>query len=383
MTARILIHVQHLLGTGHVRRAAALGAAAAALDFEVEIVSGGPPIAGLDLGRATLTQLPPLRSLDAGFKQLVGETGAPIDEAWKTARRDILLRRFAAFKPDVLVTELFPFGRRAIEFELLPLLDAARATVPRPLVLCSLRDILVAPRDPVKVERTLARVRDSYDGVLVHGDPALIDLPASYPPAAALGEKIFYTGYVPSPDGPQAPAGDGVDEIVVSSGGSAVGAKLLETALAARRSDDRLKWRLLFGPDLPAAARARLQAQAGPHTIVEPARQDFPSLLRRCHVSVSQAGYNTAMDILDARARAVLVPFATDGETEQTQRAVALAERGWAQVVHEPALDAAVLRAAIERAAAMGRPDTSELRRDGAATSARYIRDRLARRRAP
>jgi predicted glycosyltransferase len=383
MTGRILIHVQHLLGTGHLRRAAAIGAAAAELDFDVEIVSGGLPIAGLGAGRARIVQLPPLRSLDAGFKHLVGETGAPIDDAWKSARRELLLARLAEFRPDVLITELFPFGRRALEFELIPLLKAAQEMTPRPLVLSSLRDILVTPGDAVKVERAIARVRQSYDRVLVHGDPALIDLPASYPPAAALGEYIVYTGYVPSLPSPNAPPGDGVDEIVVSAGGSAVGARLLETALAARLvgTTSERTWRLLFGPDLPAAARQRLQAEAGPRVVVEPARQDFPSLLRRCHVSVSQAGYNTVMDVLDARARAVLVPFATEGETEQTQRAGALAQKGWTQVVHEHELNATSLRAAVDRAAAMDRPDTGVLDRDGAAATARCIRDLLSQRR--
>jgi predicted glycosyltransferase len=375
--------VQHLLGTGHLRRAAAIGAAAADLDFEVEIVSGGPPIAGVGAGRARVVQLPPMHSLDAGFKHLVDGAGAPISEAWKNARRDLLLARLASFKPDVLITELFPFGRRALEFELLPLVQAARAMTPRPLILSSLRDILVTPRDAVKIERTLARVRESYDRILVHGDPALIDLPASYPPAAALGDKILYTGYVPSPSGPDAPAGDGTDEIVVSAGGSAVGTRLLETALQARLAGtpSERTWRLLFGPDLPATARDRLQAQAGARVIVEPARQDFPSLLRRCHVSISQAGYNTVMDVLEARARAVLVPFATEGETEQTQRAVALARKGWMQVVQEHELDAPSLRAAIERAAAMDRPDTGRLKRDGAVATAHCIRDLLAQHR--
>jgi len=383
MTDRILIHVQHLLGTGHLRRAAAIAAAAAEADFDVEIVSGGPPIPGIDIGRARLIQLPSLHSLDAEFKHLVDGAGAPISDAWRNARRDLLLARLSGFRPDVLITELFPFGRRALEFELIPLLNAVREMKPRPLMLTSLRDILVAPRDPAKVDRTIARVRESYDRILVHGDPLLIDLPASYPPAAALADKIVYTGYVPSPPGPEAPTGEGADEVVVSAGGSAVGARLLETALQARRAGAAAEctWRLLFGPDLPATSRRLLQAQASPRVIVEPARQDFASLLRRCRVSVSQAGYNTAMDVLDARARAVLVPFATEGETEQTQRAIALAHKGWTQLVREDQLDAASLQAGIERAMAMERPDTGALKRDGAATSARFIRELLSQRR--
>ena len=55
-------------------------------------------------------------------------------------------------------------------------------------------------------------------------------------------------------------------------------------------------------------------------------------------VSVSQAGYNTVMETLQAGARAVLVPFAAGSEEEQTIRAQLLAERGLVHVVEESAL---------------------------------------------
>jgi predicted glycosyltransferase len=40
------------------------------------------------------------------------------------------------------VIELFPFGRRQMRFELLPLLEAARARSPRPWIISSVRDVL-------------------------------------------------------------------------------------------------------------------------------------------------------------------------------------------------------------------------------------------------
>ncbi len=73
-------------------------------------------------------------------------------------------------------------------------------------------------------------------------------------------------------------------------------------------------------------------------------------MLRRCRVSVSQAGYNTVLDILGAGARAVLVPFAEMRETEQTLRAERLAAAGVAEIVTPAALSPDRLAAAIERA---------------------------------
>ncbi|MBM3539819.1 MAG: glycosyl transferase, partial [Alphaproteobacteria bacterium] len=159
-----------------------------------------------------------------------------------------------------------------------------------------------------------------------------------------------------------------------SSGGAAVGGHLLETALAAQALlEPGRRWRLLLGADLPGDVRERLLGRRGPLTIVEAARSDFPGLLRRCHVSLSQAGYNTLMDIMQAKARAVLVPFATDSETEQSRRAAAFAARGWATVVEEAQLDARRLAAAVNEAASRPRPDTTALRCDGIAETVRLI----------
>ncbi len=84
--------------------------------------------------------------------------------------------------------------------------------------------------------------------------------------------------------------------------------------------------------------------------IVERWRADLPALFRNCAVSVSQAGYNTVMDLLRARARAVLVPFAEGGETEQTLRARALAARGLVVSVDGATLSPKILADAIDKA---------------------------------
>jgi predicted glycosyltransferase len=87
---------------------------------------------------------------------------------------------------------------------------------------------------------------------------------------------------------------------------------------------------------------------------------------------VSQAGYNTVLDILAARARAVLVPFAAERETEQLIRAEHLAARGAVELVRESELSPGVLGAAIERAASR-EPRPIALDTDGARRSAALI----------
>src|SRR3954466_10287568 len=136
MSARVFFHVQHLLGIGHIRRAAVLARTLAASGFDVLLVSGGAPLRR-DLGGALFHQLPPLRARDAGLRELSRLDGMPIDDTFKTARTRELLELFRAEAPDVLIAEQFPFGRTQLRFELLPLLQAAQARRPKPLIVSS------------------------------------------------------------------------------------------------------------------------------------------------------------------------------------------------------------------------------------------------------
>ena len=67
---------------------------------------------------------------------------------FRALRRDRLLALFQELRPRVIITEMFPFGRRAFRFELVPLLEAAARARPRPWRLCSVRDVLVRKPDP-------------------------------------------------------------------------------------------------------------------------------------------------------------------------------------------------------------------------------------------
>jgi predicted glycosyltransferase len=149
---------------------------------------------------------------------------------------------------------------------------------------------------------------------------------------------------------------------------------LLAAALGARRLGclADLGWRLLAGPNLPRTQFAELTAGLPEGVVLERYRADFPQMLRRCRVSVSQAGYNTVLDILAARAAAVLVPFAELRETEQTLRAERLAERGVVEIVAPSALSPERLAEAIERAV-RGRPAPLAVDTTGARRSAQLI----------
>ena len=360
---KIFSYVQHLLGIGHLKRAATLARALTQAGFDVTLASGGLPVAGIDV-----LQLPPLSS-DASFKRLLDEQGRPVDDAWKERRREALLAAWREAHADALMVELFPFGRRQMRFELLPLLEAAKRE--RRLVVCSVRD-LIQPH-PAREKEMLECFGRYFDRLLVHGDPTV----ATFPLAQRLAGRLHYTGYVVDPPPPA--SAEGSNEVLVSTGGGAVGQPLLEAALAARplTSLHGKTWRLLAGINARESDVASLRDRAGPGVLVERARQDFTARLANCVLSISQAGYNTVMETLRARARAVVVPFAGDGEAEQPSRARLLAARGLLEVVSEKDLGAASLAAAVARVLERPRPAADGIDLDGAAATARLLRQWL------
>jgi predicted glycosyltransferase len=368
---RVMVYVQHLLGIGHQMRAAAIVRAMQARGPAVVCVSGGESGGMPDLGGARLVQLPPVRAADAGFGSLVDAQGREIDDAWREGRKAALLDAFREIDPDVLLIESFPFGRWQFRFELMPLLAAARAS--GVAVASSVRDILVEKNKPGRPAAIVGILRDSFDLVLVHGDEGLVPFGATFPAADAIANMIRYTGYVAPPAPDAAADGPGRGEVVVAAGGGAVGGALLRTALAARPLSvlAEAPWRLITGPNLPPADREKLAVTQG--VTVETLRADYRELLSRAALSVSQAGYNTVMDILVTGVPAVLVPFAAPGETEQTLRARLLAERGRVELVEEAALSPESLARAIDRALARPAKALDGLALDGAAETARIV----------
>jgi predicted glycosyltransferase len=381
----VLLYVQHLLGIGHIRRAAVLARAFHRAGLRVVFVTGGLPVGGLGLDGVEVVQLPPARSQDESFSVILDEHDRPIDEAWKARRRELLLAVYRRSRPRVVMTELYPFGRRKMRFELDPLIEAARADDPPALVACSLRDIVNRPERAEKTAWMVERFSRQYDLLYLHGDPRFFRLEDSFPESDAVARRLHYTGYVTEAAQTVAAArasgsDAGAGEVIVSAGGGAVGDALLHCALAARPLSPLagVPWRLLVGPNMPEENFRALAAAAPTGVTVERARKDFVQLLTRARLSISQAGYNTLMEVLASGVPGVVVPFAGGSETEQTQRAQVLAAQNLVTVVDEATLDPAQLAAGIERALVQGGAHgKAPFRMDGAEETARHLIARL------
>lgn len=368
--SRVLVWVQHLLGTGHLSRALTLGKALAASGLEVTVASGGPAAPWLDPGPCRLVQLPPIAASGPDFAALVDEDGREAGEGLWRDRQARLTALFGETRPAVVVTEMFPFGRRAFRPEVVPLLELAATT--GAVAVASVRDVLVAKGDRERYRWMLDLARTRYRTILVHGDPAVIPFAATFPFTDRLGGRLVETGYIGPEPGPVT-GDEGSGEVLVSAGGGRVGRELIEVAAAARAllPPGPPPWRLIGAGDA-------LAVPASADLIPDRQRPDFVRLLANSLLSVSQAGYNTVVEAMTYKKRMVLVPFETAGETEQWTRATRLEELGLARTVRESALGPETLAAAV-RAALADPVSRHAVDVSGAARSAAIIGDLVAR----
>ena len=389
MTPALLFYCQHSLGMGHLVRSLAI-AAGLAEHFRVVFLNGGPLPKGTKAPAGVeLVALPPL-GLDPDGHGLVSRDRRRSVDRVRQLRRQTIVATMEAVRPRVVLIELFPFGRRKFADELMPLIEMARSVPsPRSLIVCSLRDILVGrgPDQERHDDRAAAVANEYFDAILVHADPNFARLEESFRPRSALKIPVHYTGFVVSggngSGGHNGARGNGKRPIprrrpvVVSAGGGLVGEPLLRAAVEAHAElwpTEHVPMKIIGGPFVPDEAWQALRATARGRRGLQFRRQvpDLCAELQGAAASISQCGYNTAMDILRAGVPALVVPFAEGVEDEQMTRARRLERLGAVRVLDSRRLDGATLADGI-RALLHFQPRRVNLDMDGERTTAEIV----------
>jgi predicted glycosyltransferase len=378
---RILCHAQSLSGVGHLVRGRAIARGLRAA-HDVYLVDGGRPIpVRPDIHEPIAVPVPPLFRAAGRLSGAEGPDAAPrvLEE-----RARILAQAVERIRPDVVLIEHFPFSKWELGREMAAVIGAARRASARARVVCSLRDIVRKTRyedEPLDryEARVLSLLRDGFDAILVHSDPAFSRLEEHFRRAADLPVPVHYTGFVVEPPAAgRAPSGE--PYAVLSCGGGARGqAFLLDAIEAFRRASARGivgAMRLHVFPGAfagPADVEALRAATRGGPFRLRTFSPDFATWLAASALSISRAGYNTCGQILAAGVRSVLVP---DPEmSDQEPRAARLAALGVATVAGAPAR-AEDIAAAIETTLVRP-PARAGLDLDGVAAT-RAIVERLA-----
>jgi len=357
----ILIYCQHLWGIGHLMRAAAL--ARALPRHRVHLVLGGRVI-GKALASPTymVHRLPPLGCDDAVTHLIPLQPGQSL-EAVQQKRRKKLIALLGAIAPDLVVVEMFPFGRPWFRFELVPMLEALHQEGTP--VVCSVRDVLVRKKEPMAyAHQTLADLDQYFRAVLIHSDPALIRLEETFPAADRISIPIYYTGYVDSAaekgfihsrtQAPREPGSSSLarrNGLLAWTGSGALGGLVVKTILEAVRRGllpDFETVRVYTGPYLDQTRRSHLNQLAGSTggIVLKTFTRRLRQHLVQAKLAVCMAGYMSAVDIMATRIPAVMVPGEQGGE--QMFRARKLEEAGYVRILPLAALSAHSLAQAVK-----------------------------------
>lgn len=341
---RLMFYCQHILGIGHLIRSMEIVRGLTS-DFQVCFINGGEVIEGLQIpAGVNVVNLPAIKT-DSEFRELYIPPSFLNVESVMEFRRDRMLHQFAQIQPDVLMLELFPFGRRRFSTELIPLLEAAKAAGTK--VVCSLRDIVVTKQDRSRHEEKICRLMNQYfDLLLIHGDAQFMPLETSFSRVKDLNCDVHYTGYVVQENSPSpiSPSPLPTPLILVSVGGGRFGHELLNAvAEASTQLEKRIPHniQMFTGPFAPDEVFKRLQTIASQrrNLTVDRYTSNLLHYMNHADLSISMAGYNTTMNILTTGVRSMLLPFTGNDDQEQRIRSERLEELGIVNVIRQNELE--------------------------------------------
>jgi predicted glycosyltransferase len=349
---KLMFYCQHILGIGHLVRSMEI-VRGLVEDFQICFVNGGKAIAGFEIPAGVEVVNLPAIETDPEFQNLsVVDDNRSLEEV-QEFRKERLLEIFNSFQPDILMIELFPFGRRRFSFELIPLLEQVKAKGRVTKVVCSLRDIVVTKQDQERHEEKICKLMNQYfDLLLIHGDRQFQPLEESFSRISDLNCPVHYTGYVVQPL-PVNPVLNDEDKAVLTSrkpiilasiGGGRFGHELLESLVEAAPI---LEWiihhqiQIFTGPFFPDEKFAQMQASTENQLNINIQRYT-PNLLaymKKADLSISMGGYNTTMNILTTGVRSMMLPFVGNGDLEQTIRSEKLERLGILNVIRPADLE--------------------------------------------
>ncbi|MEL7245043.1 MAG: glycosyltransferase [Cyanobacteria bacterium J06573_2] len=352
---KLLFYCQHILGMGHLVRSMEIVRGLMS-DFQVCFLNGGQIIKEFNIPDGIeVVNLPAIKT-DAEFKQLM-----PVDSNLSLAeiqeiRKNKLLQVADEFKPDVLMVELFPFGRGKFSFELIPLLEKLQASEKPVKIVSSLRDIVVTKTNQEKYENKVCRLMNQYfDMLLIHGDKNFVPLDESFSRVKDIQSQTKYTGYVVQKPklNPELTEEDKnvIDSekplILVSVGGGRFGHELIDCVIAsAEILEQKISHQIQiftgpFAPEEKIQAWQKL-AENKNNLRVNRYTRNLLSYMQKADLSISMSGYNTTLNVMTTGVRAMILPFKGNNDQEQRIRAGKLDSLGVVKMLDESDLQSEI-----------------------------------------
>jgi predicted glycosyltransferase len=322
---KIAFYCQNVLGVGHITRSRSI-VKELAESCDVTFILGGED-AGIhfSIPRVKKILLPPIMMKEVDGTLYVPGNSVPLEHQWHL--REVALSKISEHF-DALIIELFPFGRKKFGNEILSFQQKLKKINPRLLTFCSLRDIMIKKLSEEKRAAKIIHILTAnFDKVLVHSDPRIIPLDLTWPAAKDVKELISYTGFVAETQKNTKHKRIN-NKILVSSGGGNVGSELFEKIAQVAHFFPEHTFQFILGPYMPKEKKDLIRDLVKKTNNIEFADflPDFEQHLKECALSISLAGYNTVMNILNTKTPALLYPY--QANWEQLTRLDILADKG-------------------------------------------------------
>ena len=332
-----MFYCQHILGMGHLIRSVEI-VKGLIPDFQICFINGGQVIPKFEFPTEIEVINIPAVKTDSKFNEL-----RPVDDSLtmaevETTRTKMLLDTCDRFQPDILIIELFPFGRRRFSFELIPLMEKAKAMGTK--IVSSVRDIVVTKQNQQKHEEKVCRLINKYfDLLLIHGDPNFIKLNLSFSRINDLNCPVHYTGYVVQPVPKTRQIILDKPTILVSVGGGRFGHDLLEcVARTAPILKDKIPHHIqvftgAFSPDEVLLKLQEITKDLDNITC-DRYTTNLLDYMQQADLSIGMGGYNTTMNILSTGVKAMMMAFQGNNDKEQETRLKKLDSLGRIKMIH-------------------------------------------------
>ena len=320
---KVMFYCQHILGMGHLIRSVEI-VKGLIPDFQICFINGGQVIPEFEFpSEIEVINIPAVKT-DSEFNEL-----RPVDDSLtmaeaETIRTNMLLDTCDRFTPDILIIELYPFGRRRFSFELIPLIEKAKAMGTK--IVSSIRDIVVTKQNQERHEQKVCKLINKYfDMLLIHGDPNFVKLNLSFSRINDLTCPVHYTGYVVQPLPDKRTITLDKPTILVSVGGGRFGHDLLECiANAALILKDKIPHHIqvFTGAFSPEEVLLKLQdlTKDSDNITCDRYTTNLLDYMQQADLSIGMGGYNTTMNILSTDIKAMMMAFQGNNDKEQETR---------------------------------------------------------------
>lgn len=299
---KIIIHCQYVYGLGHFVRALHL-AQGLSKYFDVYFLNGGEAVKNFDIDKSIqFIQLPAIYKKEDSSELSSVAKELTLSKCFEL-RDELIFETIQKVKPDVVITEHFPFGF-LFKKEATKLIDYAKKSNPKTKIVCSVRDVIESSKGGTNDLDTVNILNELYDLLLIHGDEKLISISSSFPLFTNIKTPIVYSGYVI--DGYLKSSEKRSKNILVSVAGGRVGSELLNAVIKAfEQIREKCQYNLVvfngaFNKDfegIPKDDRIKYSAFN---------RNEFLKQLAQSDISISLGGYNSMTESLYAGNKVVI-----------------------------------------------------------------------------